>query len=126
MPIKPIPTIPITAAMQARLSPKIGSPHPIKKAAIKQTDTPNTSIACRHHLIESCFFIIPILRYSFLIFHKLEKNISNYGLILHSPQSSAQEITIFALHNDFLGLFGEYVEKNQEGETRIARRSRVM
>ena len=40
--IIPIPTIPITVAMPAWFSPKIGPPQPIRKAPNKHTVTPNT------------------------------------------------------------------------------------
>lgn len=46
--IIPMPTIPITVAMPAWLSPKMESPHPIKKASIKHTNTPNASNAYGH------------------------------------------------------------------------------
>ena len=37
----PIPKIPATVATPVWFSPKMGPPHPIEKAPIKQTNTPN-------------------------------------------------------------------------------------
>ena len=54
VPIKPIPTIPITAAMPVWFSPKIDSPATITRAPIKHTIIPNAKETyCQRIIIPS-------------------------------------------------------------------------